>query len=217
MHPTRPLPRRLLAALLMALAAAPACAGQLRGSIVLGGSPGTRRARAHETVVWLEQVPEKTEQKLTRAPARLFRHRRPPPPLPLIVESGQRYRPRVTAIAAGSALVIRNMDHVWHGPFSVSPARAFDLGKCAPGRSDTLRFDRTGVVALRCDIHPGMSAFVVVTPNHAFTQPDTGGDWRLPDLPAGHYVVHVWRPEHRDLRQDVDVPARGSVTLPLHW
>ncbi len=217
MSPTRPMPRRFLAAMLLALSASSAAAGALNGSVALGRSPDARRARARDTVIWLERVPEKTERQLSRPPSRWLRHRRPPPPLPLIIESGRRYQPHVIAITAGSALVIRNLDHVWHGPFSVSPARAFDLGKRAPGRADTLRFDSTGVVALRCDIHPAMSAFIVVTPNHAFTQPDSAGDWRLPDLPAGHYVVHAWRPEHRELRHTVDVPARGTVRVPLRW
>ena len=216
-RPTHPMPRRFLAALLLALSASSAAAGALNGSVALGRSPNARRARARDTVIWLEQLPEKTERQLTRPPARWFRHRRPPPPLPLIIESGRSYHPHVLALAAGSALVIRNEDQVWHGTFSVSPARAFELGKRPPGRADTLSFDSTGVVALRCDIHPDMSAFVVVTPNHAFTQPDSAGQWRLPDLPAGHYVVHAWRPEHRDLHRAVDVPSRGTVNLSLHW
>ena len=208
---------RLLAALLLAVWAARATAGELRGSVALGRSPQARGVRAGDTVVWLEQVPEKIEHQLTQSPPRWFRRRRPPPPLPLLVESGQRYLPHVIALAAGSALVIRNDDQVWHGVFSVSPMHAFELGKRPPGRADTLRFASAGVVALRCDIHPDMSAFVVVTPNHAFTRPDSAGNWRLPDLPAGHYVVRAWQPDTGELHRDVDVPARGVVSLPLGW
>ena len=185
-----------------------------RGPDRARSGPGTR---ARDTVVWLEQVPEKTERQLTHKPFRWFRHRRVAPPLPQIVESGRAFEPHVLAIAAGSTLVIRNQDKVWHGAFSVSPTRAFDLGKRAPGKADTLAFDRPGVVALRCDIHPAMSAFVIVTPNHAFTRPDSAGDWRLPDLPAGHYTVHAWQPAKGELRRGVDVPARGDVSLALHW
>ncbi|HEY6194131.1 MAG TPA: carboxypeptidase regulatory-like domain-containing protein [Candidatus Eisenbacteria bacterium] len=206
-----------LAALLVLLAAAPASAGALRGNVANGRTAEIRRERARDTVVWLEQVPEKTERQLTHTRFRWFRHRRVAPPLPQIVESGRMFEPHVIALAAGGTLVIRNQDKVWHGAFSVSPARAFDLGKRAPGRADTLTFDRPGVVALRCDIHPAMSAFVIVTPNHAFTRPDSAGDWRLPDLPAGHYTVHAWHPAKGELRRGVDVPAKGAANLALRW
>ena len=213
----RPTLRPLLAAMLLALAMVPASAGALNGSVALGRSPDAIRLRPQDAVVWLDQVPVKTERQHTRLPSRWFRHRRTPVQLPRIVESRQRYSPHIIALAAGSALVIRNEDKVWHGTFSVSLARTFELGKRPPGRADTLSFDSTGVVALRCDIHPAMSAFVVVTPNHAFTQPDAGGRWRLPDLPAGHYVVRAWHPDKGELRREVNVPARGTTSLQLRW
>jgi hypothetical protein len=208
----------MLTALLLMQAAGLARAGELHGSLSQARSPGELHTRAQNTVIWLEQVSEKTERQLTHVPHHWFwKRREPPAPLPQLVQSGQCYHPRVVAIAAGSQLVIQNQDAVWHGPFSVTPAHGFDLGKLAPGHADTLSFDSTGVVAVRCDIHPKMSAFVVVTPNHAFTQPDSSGDWRLPELPAGHYVVHVWNPDRGDSRHEVDLPAHGSVSLPAHW
>ncbi|HUK62061.1 MAG TPA: hypothetical protein VLV15_01970, partial [Dongiaceae bacterium] len=168
----RTTPHAVLAAILVMLAATAASAGELHGSVSLGHSPAEPVSHVHDTVIWLEQVPAKVEQKLTRAPFQWFWKRHEPPPLPRVVQSGRRYHPHVIALAVGSWLVIRNDDDVWHGPFSVSPASGFDLGKLAPGRADTVRFVSAGVVAVRCDIFPDMALFVVVTPNHAFTQPD---------------------------------------------
>src|SRR5580765_3377053 len=214
----RPTPHLLFTALLLVQAAAVAGAGELHGNVLEGRAPEAKHTHAHDTVIWLEQVPDKTERQLTHVPTHWFwKHRLPPLPLRELVQSGRCYHPHVVAIPAGSELVVHNQDSVWHGPFSVSAARGFDLGKLAPGRADTLTFDSTGVVAVRCDIHPKMSAFVVVTPNHAFTQPDSAGDWRLPELPAGHYVVHAWNPDRGDSRYEVDLPAHGSVNLPVHW
>lgn len=214
----RPTPRRVLSAMLLLQLAAAAGAGQLRGSVALGHEGEEPRPHVHDTVVWLEQIPAKSEDKLTRAPFHWFwKRREAPPPLPQVVQSARRYHPHVIAVPAGSSLVIRNQDDVWHGPFSVSPARGFDLGKLAPGRADTVAFDSAGVVAVRCDIFPDMTLFVVVTPNHAYTQPDSAGRWRLPELPAGHYVVHAWHPDRGESRRETDLPAHGSVTLPLHW
>jgi hypothetical protein len=213
----RATPRLAMSAILLLQVAAAAGAGELRGGVALGRDAEEPRPHVRDTVIWLERIPAKSERKLTHAPFHWFWKKRVPPPLPQVVQSARRYHPHVIALPAGSSLVIRNQDDVWHGPFSVSSARGFDLGKLAPGRADTVSFDSAGVVAVRCDIFPDMSLFVVVTPNHAYTQPDSAGQWQLPELPAGHYVVHAWNPDRGDSRHEVDLPAHGGVTLPLHW
>lgn len=203
-----------LLAFLWTIAARSAPAGTVRGSVSVGTPPDPSRAR--EAVIWFEQVPRSTERQLARTRMRWFWQSRSSP-LPQIVEHDLRFQPRVLAVAAGSAVLLRNEDTVWHGVFSVSPQHAFDVGKRAPGAVDTLRFDSTGVVTLRCDIHPDMSTIVVVTPNHAFTRPDSSGQWRLPGLPPGRYVVHAWHPDGSDLRRPVRVPFWGTVRVALRW
>ena len=210
---------RHFAALLVLLSglAVPAGAAVVSGDLSLGNAPGGRGEQVRDAVVWLESVPDKLERRLATGGWRWIWQHRDPPRLPRLDQAGQRFRPHVLALAAGSKLEIRNADHVWHGTFSVSPARPFDLGKRSPGRADTLAFDSLGVVAVRCDIHPDMSAFVLVTPNHAFTRPNADGRWTLPELPAGHYVVHAWHPDRGELRKELDVPARGTMRLSLRW
>jgi hypothetical protein len=58
-----------------------------------------------------------------------------------------------------------------------------------------------------------MAAYVLVLPHHAFAQPDSAGAFALPDVPAGHYVLHVWHPDAPEVTRSVDVPASGDVTL----
>jgi hypothetical protein len=204
-------------ALLLLLLAATRCgAGTLAGRVSLPNADGS--TRVSDAVIWLERISEQSETQLADAPRHWFWNRREiPPTLPQLEQAGRRYRPHVVVLAARTKLVIVNADDVWHGAFSVSPARSFDLGKRPPGRADTLRFDSTGVVAVRCDIHPDMSAFVVVTPNHAYAQPDSAGDWRLPELPAGRYVVRAWAPQQPPYRHEVTLPEKGAVQLPIHW
>jgi hypothetical protein len=127
----------------------------------------------------------------------------------------RRFKPRVLAVAAGSKVEIVNMDRVYHNAFSVSAAKRFDLGKYPPGRADTLEFERPGVINLHCEIHPDMLGFVVVTPNHAFTRPDSTGAFELPKLPAGRYRVHAWNPRGVETTSDVSMPQRGDVPLEM--
>jgi len=202
---------------LACVAAVTARAGAFHGEIQT--ADGAARARHPEDViVWLESVPDKVEQKLTGGGRHWFwQAARKPPAMAALTETGRHYAPRVSVVPAGQPLEIRNGDSVWHGTFSVSPGAAFELGKRAPGSVDTVHFASPGVVTLRCDIHPDMTGYVVVTPNHAYVRPDSSGVWRLPDLPAGDYVVHAWRPDRGETRRAAHMPAHGDTLVTLRW
>ncbi len=206
------------AVLMSLLLAEHACAGTIAGQVLLRGpAVGETRVRPGQAVIWIESIPEKAERDLARGPKRGLFGRRHPRPSPKLAQREGVFQPRVITVVAGRRVAIRNEDKVWHGVFSVSPTGAFDLGKRAPGRVDSLRFDQRGVIAVRCDLHPEESAFIVVTPNHASVQSDTNGDWRLPDLPKGRYVLRAWAPGRSELRRDVDVPKKGAVSVSLRW
>lgn len=193
-------------------------AASIRGTALpsapLAGGP---RPLASDVVVWLESVPERSERELALGRRGWFLGRRRTPPKPRLVAKHLQFQPRVLVLAVGDTLLLRNEDRVWHGSFSLSPAHQFDLGKLAPGRSERLTFREPGLVQVRCDIHPDMSMNMVVAPNHAFTRPDRTGQWRLPELPEGSYVLHAWAPGLRELRREVSLPRRGEVAVELRW
>jgi len=174
-------------------------------------------------VLYVESIDEKSEQRLIRKKlgARWFGWlpwaNRPQPRLKRLVQSNHRFDPRVFVTTAGESIELVNLDRVYHNTFSVSAAKRFDLGKYAPGSTDTVTFDRPGVVNLHCDIHPDEIGFVVVAPNHAYAAPDSLGRFALPDLPAGSYRLHYWHPHHGDHVVGVVVPSRGDLALELSF
>lgn len=215
--------RTTLGLLLVLALATPAAAGEIRGTLRLPDTgmdvttspnpyPGTARAMAmpHHTqrglasdaVIWVEEIPAGADP-----PARS--------PAPRLAQKDQAFAPRVLPVAVGTAVDFPNLDPIYHNVFSLSPVRRFDLGKYPRGHSKRVVFDRTGLVNVYCDIHSDMEAFVLVLPHHVFTQPDANGDFHLPPLPAGHYVLRMWHPDRPGLRRDVEVPADGAVTVDL--
>lgn len=184
---------------------APVTTGMLRGTLTV-----PRSSRLDEAVVWLDKLPE------TSTTARRIDATAPRTPSVLVARNS-RFEPRFVALAAGDTLVFRNEDRVYHGAFSVSPQSKFELGKLAPGKTDKLTFTRPGPVQVRCDIHPQESATVYVLPNRAFARPNAAGEWRLPALPEGSYVVHAWAPGLRELRRDATVVRRGEAVVKLRW
>jgi len=165
-----------------------------------------------EAVVWLDTVPDKVERGLDSRWRNDIGRRNP-----RIVQIDLHFTPRVSAVAAGTSVEFQNLDRVWHNVFSVSRASRFDLGKCPPGRIDTVRFASPGLVNLHCDIHPEETAFVMVVPNHAYVRPDSLGRFALPKLPAGHYQLRLWHPRLGERTHAFDMPKHGDVELDLSF
>lgn len=225
------MPPRILIAVSLALllsGAAPVHAGVVRGTLWMNRkAPAAAKTTTEppaiarlqrgvvESVIYIEKVPENVERKLSGKGGFFLFRKAPKPWVPRIVQKDRNFIPRVLAIPAGTAVEFQNLDRVYHSAFSVSTARRFDLGKYAPGKTETVRFERAGVINLHCDIHPDMLGFIVVTPNHAYARPDSLGRFTLPKLPAGPCTVRVWHPRRGEIRRAIDMPKRGDVALDL--
>ena len=189
----------------LGVGSAPAQASASAYPGMAGSMPGMHaavRGLAQDAVLYVEHVPAEVESTLAQ-----------PGPHPLLAQLGQTFRPRVLAIAAGTAVDFPNLDPIYHNVFSLSPVKRFDLGKYPRGHSKTVVFDRVGLVNVYCDIHSDMEAFVMVLPHHAFAQPDSAGRFALPNLPPGHYQLRTWHPDRAETSRAVEVPARGDVVI----
>jgi plastocyanin len=130
---------------------------------------------------------------------------------------GDQFIPPVLAVTVGSKLRFRNRDHVYHSPFRVSPAGRVEMGSLAPGQRYEVRLDRPGVNNLFCQFHPASAGFVIVCPNWFYTRANATGDYALPPLPRGSYVVHAWHPRLGDIHRSVDVTGRDVVRFDLSF
>jgi plastocyanin len=180
------------------------------------GAPPTVRSQLGVTdaVIYVDTLSAKVDEKLAST-RHWFWQRRETPRVPRIVQIGNRFDPRVMSIPVGTRTEFQNLDHVYHNVFSVSPAKRFDLGKYAPGKTDTVVFQRAGVINLHCDIHPDELGYIVVTPNHAVARPDSLGRFKLPKLPPGHYTLRVFHPRRGEFERPVDVPKKGDLSVDM--
>lgn len=104
-----------------------------------------------------------------------------------------RFMPHVSAASVGQFVVLKNSDpilHTAHASFSGEQPQ-FNVG-LYPGRVSRKPLITAGVVKIRCEVHPWMTAYIVVTdhPYHAIS--DIYGEYELSDIPAGVYQVKVW-------------------------
>jgi hypothetical protein len=110
-----------------------------------------------------------------------------------------------------------NKDPFLHNVFSLFNGKRFDLGFYEAGSSKAVPFDRPGVSFLFCSIHEEMSAVVVAVDTPYFGVSDRAGRIAIPNVPDGHYQMHVWyeRGLPEDLKSlDRVVQVAGTTRTP---
>jgi len=152
---------------------------------------GTDRRRS---VVYLESAPQSAFETREQPRARMD-------------QRNEQFVPHLLAITAGTWVDFPNDDRTYHSVFSLSKFNSFDLGRYAAGRTKSIRFQNPGIVRVFCDIHPNMSAFILVFAHRYFAVTDEDGRYRLENVPPGTYTLTVWNETVRG-----DLPAR-TVTI----
>jgi plastocyanin len=104
------------------------------------------------------------------------------------------FNPFVLVAPVGATVAFPNLDPVRHHVYSFSPAHPFELKLYGRDETRSVKFDAPGVIALGCNIHDGMIAFIKVvdTPYAAKTGP--AGELVIHDAPTGTATMKVWRP-----------------------
>jgi plastocyanin len=128
-----------------------------------------------------------------------------------------RFIPHVQAASIGQFIVFKNSDpilHTAHAIFASEQQPQFNVG-LFPGRVSRKPLVTTGVAKIQCEVHPWMTAYIVVTdhPYHAVT--DSYGEYLINDIPAGSYRLIVW---HESLTtEEKPVEAKAGATIKMDF
>jgi hypothetical protein len=71
------------------------------------------------------------------------------------------------------------------------------------------------VVPLFCNVHPDMSAYIIVSPTPYFAESDDSGNYKIKDVPDGSYTVTVWHEGAKNQSKPVTVSGSGTVDFTL--
>ena len=125
----------------------------------------------------------------------------------VIAQQNLQFHPFLTVIPVGADVSFPNLDPTKHHVYSFSPAKKFELKLFAKDQSRTVHFDKAGVVALGCNIHDQMSAFIVVTDSAWTSRTNAQGMATFVDAPNAPGRLTVWHPYLRapggELQQQV--------------
>jgi plastocyanin len=166
-------------------------AGEIAGQVELIEKGGKKATDLSDVVVYVET---------SKAKAR--------PGKEVITMKSKAFVPHVIVVGTGTTVEFPNEDPILHNVFSVS-AEGFDLGLYKRPKSGSRTFDTPGIYTLYCNIHPQMSATVVVRDNPYFTKAAKDGTFRIEGVPPGDYKVSAF---HERAGEGVPVAVKVGAT-----
>ena len=134
----------------------------------------------------------------------------------VVSQQNLQFRPFLSIVPVGADVSFPNLDNTKHHVYSFSAAKRFELKLFARDQSRTVHFDKPGVVALGCNIHDQMSAFIVVTDSAWTARTNAQGVAAFDDAPASSGRVTVWHPYLRapgGLMQQAIAPGQRNASF----
>jgi plastocyanin len=169
---------------------------------MMGGITGSVRARGvknpADVVVYIEKVEGQFRSAET----------------PMAIDQIKRtYVPHVLAVLVGTEVEFLNSDNELHNVRArQSKTELFNIS-IPPQRKSRRTLKQEGIVTLLCDVHPEMSAYIVVTQNPFFTKPDEKGNYRIGNVPAGTYTLKAWHEKLKPQSKEVKVSGESKAHL----
>jgi len=128
----------------------------------------------------------------------------PAPAEPVAIDQRKKkFKPRICPVIKGQVVRFYNMDRVEHNVFSTEEKNTFDLGRYPKEEYRDQPYNDLGLYKVYCNIHKKMILDILVVPNRYFALTDKKGQYYIPDVPAGEYVLKAWH------------IYGGSVELPI--
>lgn len=202
------------------VAATPALAGDVRGSVKYAGAvpkPSPLSVNKDQTTCG-SAVPDESllvaGGKLKNVVVTVKGAAAQPEQAKVVLDQVKcRYVPHVQAAPPGSTLEILNSDPVLHNIHGyLGRVTAFNLAMPLKNQKIARKLDKPGLVRVKCDVHSWMSAYVVVAEGPSGVSGDDGG-FVVRNVPAGSYTVTAWHEKLGEKSAQVTVPASGEATV----
>ena len=158
-----------------------------------------------ESVVYVEVIPGKTF---------------PAPTATMVMDQkGLMFAPHIAVVQQGATIEFQNSDSVAHNVFwpSVSGNKKLthNMGTWPKGEKKSFKFDNPGVIPLLCNVHPEMSAYVIVSPTPYFATTNKDGDFKIENVPDGAYTVTAWHEGAKSKSNPVKVAGDTAADFTL--
>lgn len=137
----------------------------------------------------------------------------------VVDQRNKRFTPLVSSVPIGAMVRFPNSDDIRHHVYSFSAGNAFERKLYRADDAEPVAFNTEGIVAMGCNIHDNMQAFVLVT-NRPTWISDEHGVITLPEAFDAD-TVELWHPLLNGEGSFVPSPATtgegNTISLPLQW
>jgi len=111
-------------------------------------------------------------------------------------QKGCIYMPHVFGMVAGQELLIKNSDATLHNIHSMPKVNKefnFAMPKVVKEKKSTFSLSEPDPFYIKCDVHPWMKTWVLVSDHPFFAVTDENGNFSIEGIPAGTYEVICWQ------------------------
>ena len=130
---------------------------------------------------------------------------------PVVIDQiGCIYEPHVLGMVAGQELLIKNSDATLHNIHSMPKVNKefnFAMPKVVKERKSTFATAEPDPFYIKCDVHPWMKAWILVSDHPYFAVTDTNGNFSIDGIPGGTYEVVCWQEKFKKS------PLTSTVTI----
>lgn len=171
------------------------CGAEVAGEeLVVGPDKGIQNAVV--SVVGPKGAPAKSDKSFT------------------IDQKGCAFRPHVILVPVGAPVDILNSDGVLHN-FHTQSTKNSAINKAQPGfkKKMTETFGQAEIIKVNCDAHSWMSGWIVVTDHPYIDATDSGGAFKITDVPAGNHTIEVWHETLGKVTKTVSVKAGEEAKI----
>ena len=134
-------------------------------------------------------------------------------------QNGCRYSPHAMGVMVGQPFKILNSDGILHNVHSLSKVnKPFNMAMPATRTEAVATFDKEeGIFMVKCDVHPWMSAWLLVSSNPFFSVTGKDGKFTISGLDAGTYEIEAWHEKLGSQKATVTVGADDTKTVPFKF
>ncbi len=131
-------------------------------------------------------------------------------------QRGCQFEPRVAVLPAGARVRFKNSDGINHNVHTFAKKNDALNRNIAGGSSEEQLLAKDETIEIKCDIHPWMKGYLVVTEAARFGVTGVDGWVTLEGLPPGEYKVKYWHETlGKGTSEAVSVAAGSAAELEL--
>jgi plastocyanin len=116
------------------------------------------------------------------------------PKLHKILQKGRQFNPDLLVVSPGDKVQFLNDEdrEIDHNIYSLSRLKSFDLGLGERGSTLEVAIDKNGSGNFYCSVHKLMEGRMISLNTRYFTVLEKPGNFILPNIPSGNWVVKVF-------------------------